>query len=430
VTAAGVRPGDALAVVVERDLTAPALLLGAHSAGAAWMPLEPGAVTGPVKVRAVLAGRRAVVPAELAHLPVVDVEEAGPPEGQPVVDPGTCLVPTTGAVPVVLSDAALGSAVDGFANAFGLGPADRFAALPAATAEAGLLFALIPLALGAALVLPPEGSTGDPVGLAARLRQEGVTVLHLGLDLVERLAGAATDLAGLRVVSLPSRLSTRADVARAQRLAPAARVAELVAPAGSAMPLAFRTPAGDAVACGDGELLVLDLDGRPAAVGELGEVVVRTSGATWRTGERGRHLTDGAVRLADRLDLRAAGGAPDLAAPTAAGRPWTDTELVVAGIWAEVLGRPVAASTDNFFDIGGDSMMSVTVHGRLAALFGSDLRLVHLFQHPSVRSLAAHLDGTGGSGRVERAARRAEERREARAARASQARRLPRRRSE
>jgi len=394
------------------------------------MPLEPGAVIGPVHARAVLAGPGAAVPTELAHLPVVEAEGAGPAEGVAVVDPGICLVAATGAEPVALSDAALGSAVDGFATALGLGPADRFAALPAATAEAGLLGALAALAVGAALVLPPGGSAGDPARLAAWLREEGVTVLHLDPDQVERLAGAAADLAAVRVVSLPSRLSTRSDVARAQRLAPAARVAELFAPAGSAVPLAFWTQAGDALAAGEAELLVLDLDGRPAAVGELGEVVVRTAGATWRTGERGRHLTDGAVRLADRPDLRPARGAPDLAAPTAAGRPWTDTELVVAGIWAEVLGRPVAAATDNFFDIGGDSMTSVAVHGRLAALFGSDLRLVDLFQHPSVRSLAAHLDGSAGSGRVERAARRAAERRDARAARAAQARRPPRRRGE
>jgi amino acid adenylation domain-containing protein len=37
------------------------------------------------------------------------------------------------------------------------------------------------------------------------------------------------------------------------------------------------------------------------------------------------------------------------------------TELAIIGIWREVLGRPAAGVTDNFFDLGGDSMLAVSV---------------------------------------------------------------------
>jgi hypothetical protein len=84
----------------------------------------------------------------------------------------------------------------------------------------------------------------------------------------------------------------------------------------------------------------------------------------------------------------------------------TATERLVAGIWREVLGLPRIGVTDNFFDIGGHSLSIVAVHARLQVHAKQRLRMVDLFRHPTVRALAAHLDGVGHAAGVDRAARR------------------------
>ncbi|MGW5054165.1 amino acid adenylation domain-containing protein [Actinokineospora sp. NPDC004072] len=94
----------------------------------------------------------------------------------------------------------------------------------------------------------------------------------------------------------------------------------------------------------------------------------------------------------------------------AAGGPETATERLVGEIWRAVLGRPVRAS-DNFFDIGGDSMAMAAVHARLTQATGRQVPLLDLFRHPNVRALARHLDGAGGQPELAKAAQRAAARR-------------------
>ncbi|BCJ74463.1 hypothetical protein CS0771_40070 [Catellatospora sp. IY07-71] len=75
--------------------------------------------------------------------------------------------------------------------------------------------------------------------------------------------------------------------------------------------------------------------------------------------------------------------------------PETATERAVAAVWCEVLGRDAVGVTDNFFDSGGGSLAMATVQQRLNRLLGRELRVVDLFRYPTVRALAAHLDGAG-----------------------------------
>ncbi|GHJ47262.1 hypothetical protein Cs7R123_46040 [Catellatospora sp. TT07R-123] len=75
--------------------------------------------------------------------------------------------------------------------------------------------------------------------------------------------------------------------------------------------------------------------------------------------------------------------------------PETATEHAVAAVWCEVLGRDAVGVTDNFFDSGGGSLAMATVQQRLNRLLGRDLRVVDLFRYPTVRTIAAHLDGAG-----------------------------------
>jgi aryl carrier-like protein len=49
---------------------------------------------------------------------------------------------------------------------------------------------------------------------------------------------------------------------------------------------------------------------------------------------------------------------------------------------------------DNFFDIGGHSLLVVQVHRKLREVLGRDLSVVDLFKHATVRALAEHLRAT------------------------------------
>ncbi|MFD7432353.1 amino acid adenylation domain-containing protein [Streptomyces sp. NPDC059818] len=73
----------------------------------------------------------------------------------------------------------------------------------------------------------------------------------------------------------------------------------------------------------------------------------------------------------------------------------TATERLVAGLWARVLNLERVAVTDHFFDLGGNSIRLLSVLSALRELgtYG-ELSLVDLFRHPTVTSLAAHLDGS------------------------------------
>lgn len=68
------------------------------------------------------------------------------------------------------------------------------------------------------------------------------------------------------------------------------------------------------------------------------------------------------------------------------------TERAIAAAWCSVLRRDSVGVTQNFFDLGGTSMDLVS----LAKLLPGNPRVVDVFRYPTVRSLAAFLDGSAG----------------------------------
>ncbi|MBM4795416.1 hypothetical protein HXP44_25985 [Streptomyces sioyaensis] len=87
--------------------------------------------------------------------------------------------------------------------------------------------------------------------------------------------------------------------------------------------------------------------------------------------------------------------------------PVTDTERVLTGIWSEVLEIPEVGVEDNFFDLGGHSVLLHMIQDRIAARLGKTAPLVDLFQYPTVRGLASHLDGGAAGEPLRREALRA-----------------------
>ncbi|MEW5928253.1 MAG: amino acid adenylation domain-containing protein, partial [Gemmatimonadota bacterium] len=92
---------------------------------------------------------------------------------------------------------------------------------------------------------------------------------------------------------------------------------------------------------------------------------------------------------------RAALPAPEAPARAAGRTPRTATERLVAEVWADVLGVERVSADDNFFDLGGHSLLLVRVHARLAERLGAEAPIAELFQHPTLASLAAYLDSRG-----------------------------------
>jgi acyl carrier protein len=72
--------------------------------------------------------------------------------------------------------------------------------------------------------------------------------------------------------------------------------------------------------------------------------------------------------------------------------PETATELELAAIWSEVLGRPRVYAEDSFLDLGGDSMTAVLLLDLTNERLGVDLPLDDLLAAPSLSALAASID--------------------------------------
>ena len=95
----------------------------------------------------------------------------------------------------------------------------------------------------------------------------------------------------------------------------------------------------------------------------------------------------------------------------------SDTETAIAKIWSEALGLPDVGATDNFFDLGGHSLLVVQVQRRLKELFDKEVAITDMFRFSTIQALARHLDGDGAAEGDSSAAKRGAERAAARRAR-------------
>ena len=72
--------------------------------------------------------------------------------------------------------------------------------------------------------------------------------------------------------------------------------------------------------------------------------------------------------------------------------PRSSVEEKVAAIWAEVLQAEKIGIAENFFDLGGHSLLGVQVVSRLQQALQVDTTLRDLFENPTVASLAASIE--------------------------------------
>ena len=72
--------------------------------------------------------------------------------------------------------------------------------------------------------------------------------------------------------------------------------------------------------------------------------------------------------------------------------PKTETEIIVAEIWAEVLNIDEISAEDNFFSIGGHSLLATQVVSRLRQRLKTEIPLRTLFESSTVTALAKAID--------------------------------------
>lgn len=116
-----------------------------------------------------------------------------------------------------------------------------------------------------------------------------------------------------------------------------------------------------------------------------------------------QYMIPSAFVLMDRLPLNANGkidrhalpaASPDpVSALPAQAAPQTETEQALAAMWRQLLNVPTVGANDDFFDLGGQSLVAIQAVSRIRDAFGVNVSLRHLFERPTVAGLAELIDG-------------------------------------
>jgi len=72
--------------------------------------------------------------------------------------------------------------------------------------------------------------------------------------------------------------------------------------------------------------------------------------------------------------------------------PQSEIEKAIAQVWQQVLQLEKVGIHDNFFDLGGHSIMMLQVNNKLRHILQRDISVVSMFQHPTIHSLAQSLN--------------------------------------
>jgi len=107
------------------------------------------------------------------------------------------------------------------------------------------------------------------------------------------------------------------------------------------------------------------------------------------------YMVPAAIVVLDKFPLTANGKldrnalpAPDFVAKSAYRAPQTSEAEILCALFAEVLGVERVGLDDNFFDLGGHSLMAVSLASRVRAVLGSELPIDVLFEFPNVGQLS------------------------------------------
>ncbi|MFD9550745.1 amino acid adenylation domain-containing protein [Nocardia salmonicida] len=78
--------------------------------------------------------------------------------------------------------------------------------------------------------------------------------------------------------------------------------------------------------------------------------------------------------------------------------PATPAEEIVAGVFAELLGMARVGADDDYFALGGNSLLATRAIARINEALDAQLAIRDLFETPTVSALAARIGGASGAG--------------------------------
>ncbi|MGW5450480.1 amino acid adenylation domain-containing protein [Nocardia sp. NPDC003979] len=79
--------------------------------------------------------------------------------------------------------------------------------------------------------------------------------------------------------------------------------------------------------------------------------------------------------------------------------PATPTEEIVAGVYAELLGMARVGADDDYFALGGNSLLATRAIARINEALDADISIRDLFEAPTVTALAARISASGSGAR-------------------------------
>lgn len=108
--------------------------------------------------------------------------------------------------------------------------------------------------------------------------------------------------------------------------------------------------------------------------------------------ERFRYIAENlynAEQIANKIESQQRKQRPDL--PTEYVAPSNELERAICRIWQKVLAVEKVGINDNFFEIGGQSLLAIRIISNVRKEIGVSLTLPHLFDAPTVASIASHI---------------------------------------
>ncbi len=379
----GIRPHDVVALCGDRSVALVAAILGILKSGAAFAVLDPACPaqwlaaelhsaepqswitvteTG-VRLRDISGAMpivlcRLEIPRRLSDLAEVlrDYSAECPAIAVGPEDPAyiTFTSGSTGARPAAIlgTHKPLAHFLQWYCRTFDLSPCDRFSMLSGLSHDPLLRDIFTPLQLGATLCIPEQENLQNPSHLAGWMNEMGITAAHLTPAMADVLTtqtgdGRTRHVPSLRYVFFGGDVLTARHVVKMQDVAPGAVCVNFygttetpqavgyhivsdrkqAAPDGETVPSTCILPIGRGI--DDVQLLILNRAGRPAGIGESGEICVRTSylskgyvnndaltarkfirnpftadpkDLVYKTGDLGRFDPDGNVHFHGRLD--------------------------------------------------------------------------------------------------------------------------------